>query len=116
MIYLLFQFFNATEGRDGLSFGYLLSKFSKVVWFAPHKRTLSSVQFKIIMIYCDHAGWPRGLARGIDSLKTLPTSLANWSYASGLPDSDGVDPSSEYCANKQQGLKPPRKTVGFFWD
>ena len=26
------------EGRDGLSFGYLLSKFSKVVWLAPYKR------------------------------------------------------------------------------
>ena len=31
--------FTATEGWDGLSFGYLLSKFSKVVRFAPYKRT-----------------------------------------------------------------------------
>ena len=29
----------ATEGRDGLSFGYLFSKFSKVIHFAPYKRT-----------------------------------------------------------------------------
>ena len=28
------------EGWDGLSFGYLLSKFSKVVWFTPYKRAL----------------------------------------------------------------------------
>ena len=49
-IYLLFHSFNAVEGRDGLSFGYLLNKFSKVVWFAPYKRTLSSVQFKIIIM------------------------------------------------------------------
>ena len=47
-VYLLFHSFNGTEGRDSLSFGYLLSKFSKVlVRFAPYKRTLS-VQFKII--------------------------------------------------------------------
>ena len=48
-IYLLFHSFNATEGRHGLSFGYLLSKFSKVVRFAPYKRTLGSVQFIIII-------------------------------------------------------------------
>ena len=29
---------SSIQGRDGLSFGYLLSKFSKVVWFAPYKR------------------------------------------------------------------------------
>ena len=39
---------HATEGWDGLSFGYLLTKFSKVVRFASYKQTLSSVQFKII--------------------------------------------------------------------
>ena len=59
-IYLLFYYFNAMKGRDGLSFGYLLSKFSKVVLFAPYKRTLSSVQFKIIimiiMIRCSKKG------------------------------------------------------------
>ena len=49
-IYLLFHHFNATEGQDGLRFTYLLSKFSKVIWFAPYKRTLSSVQFKIIIV------------------------------------------------------------------
>ena len=48
-MYLLFHSFNATEGRDGLSFGYQLSKLSKVVWFAPYKRTLSNVRFKIII-------------------------------------------------------------------
>ena len=53
-IYLLFHSFNATEGRHGLSFGYLLSKFSKVVRFAPYKRTLSSVQFKIIIIVTNY--------------------------------------------------------------
>ena len=51
-IYLLFHSFNATEGRDGLGIGYLLTKFSKVVQFAPYKRTsrvqYNSVQFKII--------------------------------------------------------------------
>ena len=35
----IFHSFNATEGRDGLNFGNLLSKFSKVVWVAPYKRT-----------------------------------------------------------------------------
>ena len=39
VIYVLFHSFNATEGRDGLSFGYLLTKFSKVVRFAPDKQT-----------------------------------------------------------------------------
>ena len=46
----LFHSFNATEGRNGLSFGCLLSKFSKMVRFALYKRTLSSVQFRIIII------------------------------------------------------------------
>ena len=46
-IYLLFHSFNATEGRDGLSFSYLLTTFSKVVWFAPYKRTQISILFKI---------------------------------------------------------------------
>ena len=36
-----------------LTFIYLLSKFSKVVQFAPYKRTLSSAQFKIIIIITD---------------------------------------------------------------
>ena len=41
--------------------GYLLSTLSKVVRFTPHKRTLSSVQFKIITTIqsctylCEHA-------------------------------------------------------------
>ena len=48
VIYLLFHSFNATEGWEGLSFSYLLSTFSKMVQFAHYKRTLSSVQFKII--------------------------------------------------------------------
>ena len=30
------------------------------------------------------------------------------------PDSDGMDPSSEYCANKQQGLKLPQETTCLF--
>ena len=47
-IYLLFHSFNATEGQDGLSFSYLLSKPSKMVQFAPYKGTLSSVQFNLI--------------------------------------------------------------------
>ena len=29
----------------------------------------------------------------------------------GKPDSDGMDPSNEYCANKHQGLKPPQETT-----
>ena len=33
---------------------------------------------------------------------------------SGYPDSDGVDPSSEYCAKNQQGLKPPQETTCLF--
>ena len=49
-IYLLLYSFNATEGWDGLSFGYQLSTFSKVKRFDPNKPTLNSVQFKIIII------------------------------------------------------------------
>ena len=49
-INLLFHSFNATEGQDGLSFSYLLTTFSKVVWFALYKRTLSGVQLKIITL------------------------------------------------------------------
>ena len=29
-------------------------------------------------------------------------------------DLDGMDPSNEYCANKQQGLKPPQETSCLF--
>ena len=34
--------------------------------------------------------------------KSPPTSLVNCRMLYGQPDSDGVDPSSEYCTNKQQ--------------
>ena len=47
---LLFHSFKATEGWSGLSFGYQLSKFLKMVRFAPYKRTLSSVEFKMMII------------------------------------------------------------------
>ena len=36
---LSIPFLNATEGWDGLSFSYLLSKISKVVRLAPYKQT-----------------------------------------------------------------------------
>ena len=49
-----------TEGRNGLSFGYLLSKLSKMVWFAPYKWTLSSK---------DHHKLPT--PKSNNSLKTL---------------------------------------------
>ena len=65
------------------------------------------------MIYCDYAGRRQSLARGIYFLKTPPTSLVNW-CASGYLDSDGQDPSSEYIAKKQQGLKPPQETACLF--
>ena len=60
VIYLLFHSFNAMEGRNGLSFGYLLSKLSKMVWFAPYKWTLSSK---------DHHKLPT--PKSNNSLKTL---------------------------------------------
>ena len=64
--------------------------------------------------YCDYAGRHQGIARRICSLKTPPISFVNWSYASGLPTSDGQDPSSEFSANMQLGLKPPQETNRLF--
>ena len=56
-----------------------------------------------------------GIARGIYSLKTLPSPRGRGLLVGNRPLMVGV-PLSSIAQISCKRLKPPQKTVGFFWD